>query len=214
VSPKTDTLPDHIFDASGIGDFDKIHDKKYNAVMWRRTLSPELLAETRRPFSSFPHRRFDDDDRNWSMAQALSAYARGFKLPPPAAIINDLSALLAMFKRLSGKKTVGIRMERQNRKATQILHTDYVTLRMICTLRGKGSRWLANDDADHGCIGTSDALICRGKPGNIRTMEAGHVVLFKGQLYGTNGNRCEKLWVHGDVDCLDEDEWRWIVVFT
>jgi hypothetical protein len=213
-------LPDHVAEASSLGELALVLQPQRNAAMWLRKLPPALSTEHAAPFDAFP--RFNGlttRDADDALQQKFHDAARAAGCPPLAATCADAQLLARAFAEIQGSNAVTLRCERINELRHRTLHCDGVPLRLLTTYRGIGTRWLSNQDADHGAIGQGDDLICKGRPGNVRYMQAGQVVLFRGisTFFLRDGTVIEETsdtrpFMHGEPKVHGPEHWRWVFV--
>ncbi|WP_379542795.1 DUF1826 domain-containing protein [Novosphingobium piscinae] len=87
----------------------------------------------------------------------------------PAALRDDISALVARFAALLGLSEVRIRLEAINTNACRKIHADYTDVRLITTYFGPGT-----DYVPHGHEPIE---------ANLKRLPAGTIALFKGRLF-------------------------------
>jgi hypothetical protein len=119
-------------------------------------------------------------------------------LPPGAgrdALASDLAFLATLCVDLLDCDRVGLRVEITASATCPRFHVDRTGLRLLCTYRGPGTEWLADEDADRsrlgaGAAGRPDA--CSGllrSGARIRTVPPFAVVLLKGSAWPGNEAR-------------------------
>lgn len=92
------------------------------------------------------------------------------------ALADDATGLADLFAQISGSSSVRLRLEWVTQQQCPRFHADRVPMRLLCTYRGPGTEWIANDvtlaspDADPhesmlNRLGTGDVAIMKGSPG-------------------------------------------------
>lgn len=171
-------------------DLTRIRDPGVNICLWRRPVEPRIaleLAPLRPP--QLPDVRcntsrgsFDDDVSKLLRNQHLD----------PGAFENwraDLAHLAAGFFALSDGRDVSVRLEATDVDGCRRFHTDRTHLRLLCTYRGPGTEWLADEQVDRNaqCKGAPNEDIVRfGEP---RRFKAFWVGILKGTTYPDNAGR-------------------------
>jgi len=64
-----------------------------------------------------------------------------------AALAHDAKELAQFFAQLSGSSTVRLRLDWVTEQQCPRIHADRVSMRLLCTYRGPGTEWIANDVA-------------------------------------------------------------------
>ncbi|MDZ8117902.1 DUF1826 domain-containing protein [Pontiella agarivorans] len=109
-------------------------------------------------------------------------------------LIDDLTDLVYRFSEVADTCSLLFRLESLRDSACCKFHTDYLTLRMLCTYFGPGTEWAPEEAVCHeeiGCTADSTAAANRRiipNPETIQRTASGTVLLFKGNRYpGTEG---------------------------
>lgn len=119
-------------------------------------------------------------------------------LPPGAgrdALAADLAFLTALCVDLLDCDRVGLRVEITDSATCPRFHVDRTGLRLLCTYRGPGTEWLADEDADRsrlgaGADGRPDACSGLLRAGaRIHTVPPRAVALLKGSAWPGNADR-------------------------
>lgn len=102
--------------------------------------------------------------------------------------------LIALYADLIGCPAVGLRVEVLARAMCPRFHTDRTGVRLLCTLRGPGTEWLARRCADRSRLGTGSGGLDDAEsglildPSGIGQVPTGAIALLKGTLWpGGNG---------------------------
>lgn len=164
-----------------------------NVCVWRRTLPRRLgpwlnllgrtlvhavtarispdLASTQRLFTGLPERA------------EMHAWAA------------DVATLASLFCKLLGTKSLRASVATVDTNKCRKFHTDYKSLRLVCTYAGPGTEWVDDRHADRSamrhedaCIDTANTRIVR-RGSSIERAKPGDVVLLKGELFAGNAGR-------------------------
>ena len=90
-----------------------------------------------------------------------------------AALAHDAKELAQFFAQLSGSSTVRLRLDWVTEQQCPRIHADRVSMRLLCTYRGPGTEWIANDvtlpspdvqppESLLHRVGTGDVVIMKG----------------------------------------------------
>lgn len=108
---------------------------------------------------------------------------------------EDVVSLVKLFGELSGAARVRASLATVDGDKCRKFHTDYKSLRLVCTYAGPGTEWVADRHVrrsamghDDPCIDTANArIVPRGS--NVRRTDPGSVVLLKGEMFPGNRGR-------------------------
>jgi hypothetical protein len=159
-----------------------ILDPDVNLGLWQRpgdrTITSELsklrpmhLADVR---CSTSPATFDDDVSRLLQQQGLDAMA----------FINwriDLQRLANRCFVISKGRDVSLRLETTADDGCRRFHVDHTHLRLLCTYRGPGTQWLADQGANRG-----DMHAAPSGDGDFIQATTGEIVLLKGSLWQGN----------------------------
>jgi len=162
---------------SAIADLAEIFEPGVQVCSWRRAVDPQVTA-------------YLDGAAARGTGQSIETLApdqRAVLDDLPAgegreALLDDVTSLAEILHQLGDCPLVGLRCTRVERAMCPRWHVDRVPLRMLCTYRGPGTEWLADqridraDLADPGIVG-----------GAGRRADTGELVLLKGSLWQDNG---------------------------
>ncbi len=107
---------------------------------------------------------------------------------------DRVNFLIALYADLIGCPAVGLRIEILTRAMCPRFHTDRCGIRLLCTLRGPGTEWLASRCADRSRLGPGGGGLDDAEsglildPAGIGQVPTGAIALLKGTLWpGGNG---------------------------
>lgn len=167
-----------------------IYQDEHNIVIWRRTLSPDLLGsidEFLKSHGAFkvakevtPHRVFAD------MREKLQNVQCAYELS------ENIAELVDMFCGLFDLKQAGLKLTVLDRAMCPRFHVDRVYCRLVTTYQGVATEWLPHNVVDRTKLGTGN----NGLPDelsslyqnsdDIQQLNNGDVALLKGELWKGN----------------------------
>jgi hypothetical protein len=107
----------------------------------------------------------------------------------------DTATLVAHLCALLGTQSLRASLATVETNKCRKFHTDYKTIRLVCTYAGPGTEWVDDRHADRSamgheetCIDTANTRIVR-RGSSIRRSGPGDVVLLKGELFDGNRGR-------------------------
>ncbi|MBT2968409.1 MAG: hypothetical protein B6D72_08130 [gamma proteobacterium symbiont of Ctena orbiculata] len=165
----------------------QVLDPSVNLCLWQRPVQPAVIRElsSLHP-SDLPDVRcptslnsFDDDVSTLLQQQGLD----------PLAFKNwhvDLRRLADLYFSISENRDVALRLVTTDDDDCRRFHVDYTQLRLLCTYRGPGTEWLANDQVDRLAQSTgapNDDIIRFGEPSQFEPFWA---AIMKGDAYPGN----------------------------
>lgn len=168
-------------------DLRRIREPDINLCLWRRASLPAVadelaglraldLPDVRRSTCAAA---FDDD---------LGALLRESGLDPLALrnSLADMRLLANLFFALNEGRHVTLRLETTAEDGCRRFHVDRTNLRLLCTYRGPGTEWLANDQADREAQASgapNEQIIRHGLPLRFEPFSVG---ILKGDAYPGN----------------------------
>lgn len=122
-------------------DLDEIRRPAVSLAVWCRP-PPEILVRLLDPLpvEALPHLRLEGvavaavED---TLADQLGARAAALR-----PLVEDVGMLARLYERVTGRRSLRLRLERITDDACRRLHADHVRLRLLCTYRGPGTEWL------------------------------------------------------------------------
>jgi len=165
----------------------QILDPDVNLSLWQRpdradisqelsALAPSDLPDVR---CSTSLETFDDD-------VSMLLEEQGFD---PSAFPNwraDLLSLADYYFSVSGRREVTLRLQTTNKNGCRRFHVDHTNLRLLCTYRGPGTEWLADEQVDRSALGAgvpNSDIIRFGEPAQFAPFWVG---IMKGKAYPGN----------------------------
>ena len=174
-------------------DFAAILEADTNVVSIPRSLNPDLVSRlhTLSRGDGFAHRAKLDVD-------ALDVEALLVSIPDESDrefLRNDITELVQQLGALLGCRHLIAQLYTQRTDACRKIHSDNVSLRIMCTYAGPGTDWLAEADLLREHLGPSplkaevaNRKVIR-KGARLKRCEAGEVLLLKGETYPGNSGR-------------------------
>ena len=163
------------------GDFAAIYDEDVELVSVGRPPSGALDALAEHLFAS--HRTVETQwEQGARDAEApLAALARSIDADWLGALSEEIALASGMLGELVGCGRVGIRVTTLRRPMCPRFHVDHVPCRMLVTIRGPGTEWIANGDVDRGLLAARDTDAPPIRPGaDIRRLPTRSWSLLKG----------------------------------
>lgn len=164
------------------GDFAAIYDEDVELVSVARPASASIDALAERLFASR-----QDVQAQWEQAagDADASLAALSMLQLDAdwlgALGEEITLASDMLGELVGCKRIGIRVTTLRRPMCPRFHVDHIPCRMLVTIGGPGTEWIASDDVDRALLAARDTdapPIRRG--GEIKRLAARNWSLLKG----------------------------------
>lgn len=164
-----------------------------NLVTFARRLLPEVAAALRVVAASTTFVREAQLDTGspaiWPLLEHVAdPLARSF-------LAADIAALASDFGRVLDRRHVHAKLSVVHDDGCRKLHTDNVTVRLLCTYAGPGTEWVPDADVVRENLGrvdvdvdTANRSVLR-RPGVVRVCEEGDVILLKGEAYRGNRGR-------------------------
>jgi hypothetical protein len=169
---------------------ERIFDEGIAVAAWRRGPQPALAATLA---ATLPHEErvvresLRAAEPDLGRVNAALGCAAGTALEPWLRELVDVYAILA------DADEVGLRLCVTRGQPCPRFHVDRVGLRLICTLRGPGTEWLAHADVDRrrlGLAGATDDASGLLRPGaTVQRLEPCDVGIFKGEAWPGNEGR-------------------------
>jgi hypothetical protein len=116
-----------------------------------------------------------------------------------AALARDAGDLANVLTRMSGSRSVRLRLEWVTDQQCSHFHADRVLMRLLCTYRGRATEWIANDVAER--LGSRESV---PPPAAINRLGTGDVAIMRGSL----GNAAGAPMRHRSPPVDAPAEWR------
>lgn len=122
-----------------------------------------------------------------------------------------MDKLLALFLGLVADRPVTLRLETLNNDGCPRFHIDRTYLRLLCTYRGPGTEWLANDQVNRAALGRgepNETILLHGAPARFQPFWVGVMkgARFAGEEHNALAHRSPPLAGTGQTRvllCLD-----------
>lgn len=175
-----------------LNDFQFVTSADVNAVMvsgekrsrlWdadMQAVSREILSVMKAPF---PITIGKEDDPEIVVAEFDSEW--DLKSESAHAFYQSIVDVVRAFQKVVQSDEIGLRIESVDSDNCSNFHVDLVPLRLVMTLLGPGTQWLANESVDRLALRERRfGEICR-KGAKVEQVSAGEVLLMKGEGYST-----------------------------
>lgn len=136
------------------------------------------------------------DEAEFVMAELDSEW--DLKSPYAYLFYRKLADVLSVFLKTTRTEEIGVRIDRVNSHHCSNFHVDFVPLRLIMTLSGPGTEWLANEDVDREALRSRRFDEIRKEGAAINRVGTGDILLMKGAGFvRESGERdFERAFVH------------------
>ena len=137
-------------------DFAAIYDEDVELVSVARPASSPLEALAEHLFASR-----QDMQTQWEQAAGdadmpMAALSRCIDADGIGALSDEIARAGDMLSALVGCERVGVRVTTLRRPMCPRFHVDQVPCRMLATIRGPGTEWIASGDVDRALLATRD----------------------------------------------------------
>jgi hypothetical protein len=167
----------------------QIYQDDVNMAVWRRSLSPELIAEAQ----ARSHEKGVSSHR--TIISTANTPDVETALPHLAAyphLQKDIGVLADMFGCLFELNMIGLRIATLTNAMCPKFHVDRVPCRLITTYLGTGTGWLPHQSVNRSKLGAGNGGLSDSQSGlypsesHIQTLLPGDVALLKGELWEGN----------------------------
>ena len=167
-----------------------IYQENTNIVVWKRSLTDELLEASISILSTNPDLEISLVVSPQDTVSNLQARLDSSKMA--MILIEDIHKLVNMFCDLFDLKRVGLRLTSLKHAMCPRFHVDNVPCRLITTYQGIATEWLSHSAADRSKLGVGN----KGKPdsqsgiyqdeSDVQQLSQGDVALLKGEAWVGN----------------------------
>ena len=171
----------HCLLSDRIGDFAAIYDEGVELVSVARPASDPLDALAGRLFASRQHVQTEWEQAAHDADAPMAALSACIDDGWLGALSEEITFASDVLSELVGCERVGIRVTTLRGPMCPRFHVDHIPCRMLVTIRGLGTEWIANDDVDRALLAARDTdapPIRRG--GDIRRLPTRNWSLLKG----------------------------------
>ncbi|MYE14383.1 MAG: DUF1826 domain-containing protein [Gammaproteobacteria bacterium] len=162
-------------------DFAAIHDEDVELVSVARPPAGPLDALAEHLFKSRQAVQTEWEQAAGDPDAPLAALSMGIDADWLGALGNEITLAGEMLGELVGCERVGIRVTTLRRPMCPRFHVDHVPCRMLVTIRGPGTEWIANGDVDGALLAARDTDAPPVRPGgHIRRLPTRNWSLLKG----------------------------------
>lgn len=165
-----------------------VYQEDKNIVVWQRTLPASLVAALQRHLQEQGSIKLSLVLAPENAANVLAKHLS--KVGCGSALAESLAELVDMFCCLFELERAGLRLTTLDTAMCPKFHVDKVPCRLITTLTGPGTQWLANDLLNRGGLGAgSEQVKLYASDSDIQHMALGDVALLKGERWIGNENK-------------------------
>ncbi|MEJ6474490.1 DUF1826 domain-containing protein [Pseudoalteromonas piscicida] len=160
----------------------KIYQADCNLAVWQQALSQDLKQDIRDFLETTPNIDITEQISTSNIAEEVTESLKKHHFD--AQVVTHIVSIIDMFSCLFELRIVGLRLKTLHSAMCPKFHVDKVPVRLVTTLAGAGSEWLANSKVkrenntliiDHDVIAES--------------LECGDVALLKGERWAGNEGR-------------------------
>lgn len=177
----------HFFTDTADG-LSRIGDAEADVAIWRRQMDPALREALDAFVADYP--AFNVRGKISRRSPDLSEFTAHFEQTALAdSVEEELEALVERFAALSDAHEFEARLELTTQQNCPKFHVDNVQLRLLCTLAGPGTEWVAREDVREIRRQSTCRDHLHAPAHTIRWAEAGDVVVLKGRLGSPSRSR-------------------------
>lgn len=159
----------------------QISDSEADVAIWRRRIDPTIQAALDEFVTEYP--AFNVRGRLSRRSPDLSEFTAHFEQTALAEPLEEeLEALVEQFAALSDAHEFEARLELTHEQNCPKFHVDHVHLRLLCTLAGPGTEWVAREDVREIRRQSTCRDHLHAPAHTIRWADCGDVVVLKGRL--------------------------------
>ena len=185
------------------GDFAAIYDEDIELVSVARPPSGSLDAFAEHLFASRQSVQTQWEQAARDPDAPLAALSRSIDADWLGALSEEIALAGDMLSELVGCERIGIRVTTLRRPMCPRFHVDHIPCRMLVTIRGPGTEWIANGDVDQALLAARDTdapPVRRG--GDIRCLPTRNWSLLKGGAWDQRFNGVVHRSPHGTGERL------------
>jgi len=195
--------PSNLCATDSLDGFGKVLAKGKNVLLYFWTPSDELresIAKTR--FSVLPS--FSETVAKADLAVLPSKAPDGIT----SRILTELAGVLAAFAELVPTNAVKVDFCKTSARSCPLFHVDRVSFRMLCTLRGPGTEWLADGAVNRKRLGQDDNRKVTKQGALVYVVAPFQICVLKGEAHLGS---CGAGAVHRSPAVPDTVDGRWYV---
>ena len=163
------------------GDFAAIYDESVELVSVARPASGSLDALAEHLVASRQHVQTQWEQAARDADAPLAALSRSIDADGLGALSEEITLASDMLSELVGCEGIGIRVTTLRRPMCPRFHVDHIPCRMLVTIGGPGTEWIASGDVDRALLADRDTDAPPIRPGrDIRRLAARNWSLLKG----------------------------------
>lgn len=175
--------PEHAIERSERIGLTHILRPEINLAVWQRRVPAAISIWLSRIRAEDLLRGSRDIDRSLPVEDVAATLLSNLPVNDPVAedgmtaLAHDATELAAFFVQLSGSSSVRLRLDWVTEQQCPRIHADRVPMRLLCTYRGPGTEWIANDVT----LASPDVEPPKSM---LNRFGAGDVAIMKGSLSG------------------------------
>ena len=172
------------------GVFGNIYQELHNIAIWRRTLSPNLVAGVNALLQSKASLQLSMSVAPQNALSAVRKALQGY--PCTGELSEDIATLVEMFGDLFELNCVGLRLAALDHAMCPRFHVDKVPCRLVTTYQGTATQWLPHHLVDRTKLGSGNNGLPDELSGiyqsadDIQQLNSGDVALIKGEPWEGN----------------------------
>lgn len=166
---RTDCDDDSVVHVSDIDDLKRIHQADCAAVIWQRPEAPSFQSWINElDPCELPQARLMIDPKDMrATLERIFSESGAQAYPDSIELIDDMVRIADRFVDVMSSPFLHVRIERVTDNSCRKFHVDYLSARLVCTYRGKGTQYgFATSDAQPQRIfdvPTSSPMLMRGR---------------------------------------------------
>jgi hypothetical protein len=196
-------LPDNLCIAGDVGGFAKILEYEKNILLhfWSPSATlKEVLVDARlEELPSYSRTVLGSDIAGLHLRESH---------PLLAHVLKELDPTLVAFASLLPGRLLRIEFLKTLDRSCPLFHVDRVKLRLLCTLRGAGTEWIANDKVNRNQLGHGNNRRILKDDAIVYEVDPFQICILKGEAFPRN--RANGI-VHRSPAVQDQVQGRWFL---
>ena len=177
----------NFYASSSIDALTKVNSDGINLSIWQRDTNQvqsaaQALLETSFTRTQFIYDRADSIE----LIGAFLDETTGLESPDAPYLWADIMLLTEQMLKLCDDQEIGIGLERVTHDNCTSFHTDFLSLRLLCTYWGDATHWLADDNVNRDGLGKNNNDLVVKDWSQVNKMEPHWVGIFKGENFAGN----------------------------
>jgi hypothetical protein len=176
------TLPRNLLVVKDWSEVDLLADRTKNILLCPWTPSVSLRQ-------TIAAARFDMLPR-WTLTLPKERIARAASFARDELsrhLLTELAPALAALASIAPGRKLRLSLCKTTEQSCPLFHTDRVPVRLLCTLRGPGTKWLDDAEVNRKALGRGDNRKIAGPEATVYAVQPFQIVMLKGDAgFGTN----------------------------